>query len=762
MKPYFYSFSILFTLMMYGAHVKAEPSVKITMDWEVGHSSSKTQMPGQWMEAEVPGAVQLDYARANDWEPYWYSNNFEDYAWMEDEYWTYRTNFTRPEPEHDQRLIFISKGIDYEFDIYLNGEHLLYQEGMFTPVKLDITGQLKENNELLIVVYPAPKVHKNSRDRSQANRSVKPAVSYGWDWHPRLIPLGIWDETYLEIKPVNSFDHLEVDYSLSDDLKTALVKIDMKGKGLAGLSYDIRVKDRSENEISRETGQMQDDHQQVKFSLEEIRLWWPWDQGEPYLYDLSLTLKEGDEIIDSKQRKLGFRKVELVMNEGTWQIPDFPKSRSEPPITMKINGREIFCRGTNWVNPEIFPGIITRERYDELTDLALQANFNMLRIWGGGIVNKASFFELCDEKGIMVWQDFPLACNPYEGTPGFLKVLEQEATSIINRLKEYPSLVMWCGGNELFNSWSGMTDQSLALRLLNSLTYRLDPDRPFIYTSPIMGIGHGHYVFRDWSGREVYQWMPEAENTAYTEFGMPGPSSLEVLESFIPEDQLFPPQPGTVWETHHAYGAWVGNTWLMEDMIEHYFGPSESLETLVSRGQLLQGEGYKVIYEEARRQKPHCSMALNWCFNEPWPTAANNSLINWPAKPKPAFDAVRESCRPALASARIPGFTWRADDEFSVDLYILNDSPAEIPGGKMIVKLFGDKELDILNWDFPRIKANKNLEGPTARIRLPDWQSELITLVLEVEGQPGLRSEYTLLYYPREKRTSVGAGTLNE
>jgi beta-mannosidase len=342
-------------------------------------------------------------------------------------------------------------------------------------------------------------------------------------------------------------------------------------------------------------------------------------------------------------------------------------------------------------------------------------------------------------------------------------VLRQEATSIIGRLKSFPSLILWCGGNELFNSWSGMTDQSLALRLLNSLTFELDPDRPFIMTSPLMGMGHGHYVFRDPdSGEEVFQWMPRAKNTAYTEFGVPSPSGVDVLKTFIPPDQLWPPKPGTVWESHHAYHAWVGNTWLMQDMIELYFGPSKSLDELVGRGQLIQSQGYKCIYEEARRQKPYSSMALNWCFDEPWPTAANNSLVNYPAIPKPAFDAVSASCRPVLASARIPKFSWKTGEEFSVDLYMLNDSPDSVPPDKMTVKLVGDNEVKILDWDFPGIPANENLAGPTARITLPEWDSGMIDLVISVENHPKYNSEYTLLLKKGYRPTQRRGNTLNQ
>ncbi len=763
-KPLFFYLSFgIFGIIISSLSIAQMSNHQIKLTWEVGYHENKDTKPEEWYTSTVPGAVQLDYANAKNWGSYWYANNWQKYDWMEDVFWTYRTHFGKPELSKDQCLLFMSNGIDYEFDIYLNSEHLHYQEGMFTPVKIDLTDHLKDNNELKVTIFPSPKVHRDSRDRSQADRSVKPAVSYGWDWHPRLIPLGIWDETYLIIGNKKQVLDWSLNYELSDDLNTAKVSVTLIGEKLEGLTYELQFDDQVGRYFYSKEGEVTSDRLNINFELKNISLWWPWDQGEPYLYEVGLSLKKGENVIHSLNRRVGFRRVRLVMNPGTWQVEGFPKSRSNPPMTLEINGRKIFCKGTNWVNPEIFPGIITRTRYDELLDLAFKANFNLLRVWGGAIVNKDSFFELCDEKGLLVWQDFPLACNPYEGTPEYLAVLEQEAISIIQRLKKYSSLVMWCGGNELYNSWSGMTDQSLALRLLNSLTFRLDPSRPFIPTSPITGVGHGHYVFRDMgSGEEVFQWMPQAHHTAYTEFGMPGPSSVEVLKSFIPEDQLFPPEPGTVWETHHAYKAWVGNTWLSEDMLEFYFGNSDNLETLVSRGQLIQSQGYKVIYEEARRQKPYCSMALNWCFNEPWPTAANNSLINWPAQPKPALDAVGESCRPILASGRVKKFTWRKGEEFTVDLFVLNDSPEMIPGGEMKVKIVTDQEIELLTWEFPEVPANQNLKGPTARIRMPAWEGEMFDLVLEVGDYPEMNSTYTFLYYPQKSEYSSGTPALNE
>ncbi|NJO69614.1 MAG: hypothetical protein HC830_10310 [Bacteroidetes bacterium] len=212
------------------------------------------------------------------------------------------------------------------------------------------------------------------------------------------------------------------------------------------------------NEVLQTSGKFNSEGFHQQFLLKQPKLWWPHDHGEPYLYTSHTEISDASgKIIQTISRKVGFRSVKLVMNQGAWsELQGFPKSRSVPPAQFEVNGRKIFAKGTNWVNPEIFPGIITAERYNKLLDLALKANFNTLRVWGGGIINKESFYELCDEKGLLVWQEFPLACNPYPDNPHYLKILKQEATSVITRLKTHPSLALWSGGNELFNSWSGM------------------------------------------------------------------------------------------------------------------------------------------------------------------------------------------------------------------------------------------------------------------------------------------------------------------
>lgn len=721
------------------------------MNWTVGWSDSMDKTPERFVEAVVPGAAQLDIARDLNYPDYTVSDNFRMFSWMEDVCFTYRSEFDAPSFKRDEKVWFCSKGIDYSFEIRLNGETLLVQEGMFTPVRLDITDHLQKHNLLEVVIDKVPKCHNNSIDRSQAIYSAKPPVSYGWDWHPRLIPSGIWDETGLQVCKKTHIDSHAVEYRLSDDFTSADIKVNAEVSDAKGCTLEWKLFDREGALAASATGKPGD---VLHATLNNPKLWWCHDHGDPYLYTYRLDLKDSKgQIVQKVEGRTGFRRIRLVINEGVWNEHNgFPTTRNNVPAQFELNGRRIFAKGTNWLAPDIFIGRIEAPLYDGLLDLAVKANFNALRCWGGCAVSKDSFFDLCDEKGILVWQEFPLSCNGYPDDDHYLEVLGKEAESIIKRVHPHPCLALWCGGNELFNSWSRMDDQSLPLRMLNSICLRMSPEIPFNATSPLMGMGHGCYLFR-MGDQTIFDWMGNSHNTAYTEFGMPSVSPREVLEHIIPADQLFPPRPGGAWEAHHAFNAWeMLNTWLDEPTLTEYFGKAENLDELIANSQLLQCEGYKYIYEEARRKKPYSGMALNWCFNEPWPSAVNNSLVVWPMIVKPALAAVSDACRPVCSSARFTKYQWTSGENFECELWLLNDS-FESEGKSYRLSAYIESEEGVKTeltasgskvWDTGALHDNANAKGPVFSGRIPDTASKTFSLKVKVEGHPELDASYVL------------------
>lgn len=722
---------------------------RLPLQWTVGHSA-RGQAPARFVAAAVPGAVQLDWARAENWGPYWYAENFRAYSWMEDAAWTYRTTLRKPQLSAGERLFLVCGGVDYACTVKVGGAVVHAQEGMFTPFDVDVT-EAADGAVIEVVVDPAPKVPVppgvSDPGRKEARQSCKPAVSYFWDFHPRLVPLGIWDDTFLEVRSAAGWlNRAEVSYQLAPDFRS--VDVQLVAAGTAGsVRWTLAAPD------GRQVFSVEGAPSALRSRVEAPALWWPLGEGPQSLYSSTVeVLGPGDRVVQTIRHRVGFRRIQLVMAPGQF---DRTTGGSQPPvpITFEVNGRSIFVRGANWVCPEIFPGTLTADRYREQLDLVAGANMNFLRCWGGAIVNKTAFYDLCDERGILVWQEFPLACNNYEGTPAYLRVLDAESRSILLRRRRHASVAMWCCGNELFNSWSGMTPQDAAIRLIARNCYDLDPDRPFMPSSPSPGIRHGDYRFRlgpDAKSPTVFEFYAAEHATAYMEFGVPAPPSAASLRRFLPADEQWPVRRDGSWLAHNAFNAWHSgepNSWLYPDLAESYFGPAQSLEQMVARLQLLQAVGYKAIYEEARRQKPVCSAVACWVFNEPWPCAANNSLVAWPNEPKPAYKAVAAANRPTLVSARVPHFDWAPGAEFSAQLFLLNDSPSVVGPLHVAVRIeAGSARVDLGKWECPGTSAGTNGAGPTLKAAVPERTGDTFDLVVEVSGKPELSSRYTFAF----------------
>lgn len=710
--------------------------MKYLLEWEGCRVAEN-----EWFKASVPGNIQVDYGNYKNFPDIHMGKNVEIYEQFEDDEWMYRTYFDI-KPQKNERLYFVSHGIEYEYEISINGETIFSHEGMFTKAEIDLTDYLKDKNCLSVRIFPHPlSGEKRGTGRDEAKKSVKPAVGYGWDWHPRCVSSGMWEAAYLETRDENKIRECFPTYKLNEERTKAVVNFDIN----CDIIPEICLYDPHNNVVYKGFD--------TSFEVDNIKLWWCNGQGEPNRYYYTVKTP-GDEV----SGYIGFKTVKLEMNEGKWYEPfDFPKSRSVAPITIELNGRKIFAKGSNWVRPEMFPGICDKNTYAPLIQYAKDANMNIFRCWGGSEIFKESFYDLCDEMGIMIWQEFPLACNNYPDDNHYLEILQQEAEAIIKRLRSHACLVLWCGGNELFNSWSGMTEQSLPLRLLGKLCYELDRNRPFIMTSPIIGMAHGGYTFVDYNThKDVFYTFSHSSNTAYTEFGVPGVSSPEYLKTFIPEDELFPLKEGTSWEKHHAFKAWIKDTWLCSEVIQRYFGEITDLESLYYNTNWMQCEGYKAIFEEARRQWPKCSMAINWCYNEPWKVAAGNSLINYPANPKPCYEAVKSSLRNTMASARIPKFDWKEGELFSAELWLLNDEPKAVVSDITAYLMIGDEKIKLIKWENVSAEPNLNKQGHTVQYILPPCDENFF--VLRLESDFGI-SEYKLKYEPNIER--IKSRTLN-
>lgn len=699
---------------------------------------------GELFPVSVPGNIQKDYASFMGWGDINYMNNCLKYIDIEDYHWQYVTTLDYSAKE-GEKIFFVTHGIEYEYDVILDGEKLLYHEGMYTRVEIDITQKVHKGSVLEIHIYPHPKREGAPACRDQADQCCKPADEYGWDWHPRVLVSGLWEETYIETRDESYIGNVEVSYTLSKDLTSADVHFDIECDKQAQISFFAP------------DGQLVYSGTKVDFTLDGIKLWWCNGYGEPSLYSWKVSCGQTE-----KSGRVGFRKVRLVMAENAWfkSIP-FPKGRNDAPATIELNGKHIFAKGSNWVNPEVFTATITDETYYSQVKLAKEANMNVFRCWGGAVIDKEAFFDACDEYGIMVWQEYPLACNNYLGTPHYLQILEQEARAIVRKVRRHACHVLWCGGNELFNGWSKMTDQSHALRLLDKISYEEDFAKPYIMTSPLNGMAHGGYFFLDRSNnKSVFEIFRNSANTAYTEFGVPSLASIEQLSAIFDEETLNNPSPleASPWVTHHGFRAWQLNSWCDFDILTKYFGKQQSVADYVEKSQLLQCEGYKCIFEEARRQKPYCSMAINWDYNEPWRTAAGNNLLEYPLKPKPAYYSIKDSLRPVMPSMRFNRFDFKPGATIEGELWLLNDTFDAVSDTVDVYFTAGGETKHILTWQTGVSDKGKNLSGHKVEIKVPYGETQLMTVTLKAAcGE----SEYKLLLDNKQPEGVVFIPQLN-
>lgn len=685
------------------------------LEWELSYSDCADEGGENTYPATVPGIVQMDMQRALDMPDFRVGDHEAEYDWMADKFWHYtaRVDLTDVSGEGTVALVFTS--VDYACDVKLNGETVLHHEGMFSAFEVDLTAYKGRVCALTVVVYPAPKRPGYPITRGiggEASASCKPAFSYSWDWCPRFITLGICGEAYVEVRPAAYVAEVQASYVLNEDYTQATVSVAYQAVGAGQVHCRLLLPDGScgaQTTASAAAGK-------ATITLENPPLWYPVDHGQQPVCRLEVTL--GD---DTVSRPMGFRRAQLVSNPG-WCGGSGPLTCDVAPMTAQINGNRYFLKGSNWVPPEMSPAMIEEGRLPKILTLVKELGMNVLRLWGGGYLMPEEFYDLCDAYGILVWQEFPLACACYSEEDSYLTVLEQEARTMLQKLRNHPCLLLWCGGNELFNGWSQMTNQSPALRLLDKLCYEEDRFTPYIMTSPQYGTAHGSYDMRLFNtGREHLSAVCESDFTAYTEFGVGAPSDEDYLRTFMTEEEVLDPKPGGIWEKRHAFfSCGTPERWFNRGAIRDLTGCDDEPLALFAAGNELQGRMYAAMFEECRRKWPRSSMALNWCLNEPWPTAAGNGLINYPARPRVSYAHVQNALRHQKLSLRTVKLSWQKHEEASVQAWLLNDQYRTFGACTATVTLSWEGGERVLGtWNFDPVQENQNQKGGTFTFPLP-------------------------------------------
>ncbi len=651
--------------------------------WQLAHPSTQSANIQQslaaiaeWREVEVPCSIQTS-SYGLPLEQLYQRDRVNSVRWMEEEYWFFRTRFARPAVGEDEEAVYQLLGVDYHCDILLNGKLLLSHEGMFSPIEVPLEG-LREDNELVVVIRPYAEA-QGVPETLKARYSV----GNGWDFAPKLQSCGIWDDAALVVRPRLHVRHAAVATRLDNQQRAdATVQVELS-----------ETVERGELVITldgvRRTFPLVDAQRlALPINIPSPTLWWPNGMGEPELVELYIELHVDGRITKPYRLRTGLRAVERVAAAG--------QGVEDIPLQLRINHHPVFLNGVNWVPLDACPGSISAERYRPFLQQFKDAGVNLIRVWGGGLKEKEAFYRLADEFGLMVLQEFPLACQTLPRSEAFYRLLTQEVSAIIRQLAGHPSVVIWSGGNELFHYWDlldsgsermaatleqvkdfGFTPENRAwhlgaetyheptLALMGSLCALLDGARPFQPTSAMEGEGEAHGIwtwnpaigdhrFRD--ADSLYDFWLHARAHLYSECSVSSIANLDTIKDVLDSPcPTFPEKDDPIWRLHHAfYSAWdqLPDLWLDLPATEKLFGKLSELATLVLVNQWMQGEGARFLIEELRRQMPRTCGIIWWGVNEPWPGLAGNALLDYFARPKLGMRFLANAYRPTILSLR--------------------------------------------------------------------------------------------------------------
>lgn len=697
--------------------------------WLLGNAhKADTREARGWSMASVPGSVQNDVARAGMAPDPYVGLNSLALEWVKDRTWVYKRTFSMDPAIQGCRVALVFQGVDYTARYYLNGELLGRSTGMFLPVTFEV-GELltfEGENLLAVVIDPAPYEQPQIGYTSQV-ATQKSRMNYGWDFTPRMVHLGIWQDVSLRVTGPARLEHLYIrpvlaaDYSSADT--TVLVRLDKPETVSARVEFDLRWM--GEDEVLQQSAVTIPEGQsegQAVLRLAQPELWWPNGSGEQPLYEVGARVLVEEALSDTRTEATGFRKIEFVPNE------DAPEDAL--PYNLVVNGRKIYIMGWNWVPADVLYGMEQPEKVDRLLNLARNAHVNMLRVWGGGLIEKEAFYRRCDRLGILVWQEFIQSSSGVDNfpseEPAFIQFLVQNAEQAVTARRNHPALAVWCGGNELhFTQNQLCDDRTPALAALHEVVTRLDPDRHWVPTSPAGGVfsfeipqegeaaGQRQDVHGPWEYqglREQYALYNAGRSLLHSEFGVEGLTNLPALNRTIPAERQWPVSLDNPLWAH--LGAW----WVKEPMWEAVFGPMKDVETVQRATQFLQAEGLRYAVEADRRRMYQNGGSLPWQFNEPYPMAACTSAVDYFAEPKPVYFSVARSYLPLALSARFNTLAWGGESVFEAEIWAANQG-AEFSAdlSSQIVELDGRIVLDRGS----RVTCAENHAAALDAVRLP-------------------------------------------
>ncbi len=666
----------------------------------------------RWMPASVPGTVHTDLLTARCIPDPHKGMGELDVQWVDRQQWVYRRTFTLPGSFLKERTIeLVADGLDTYAEIRCNGKRIGATDNMFVEHRLPIKRMLKAGKNTLEILFDSPverprmieKRHGVLRVALETHRAYvrKAQYAYGWDWGPKLTTSGIWRDIRLEAWSSARLEHPVVRtesagaHGAMMEFGTSVVRTDRSPLCLhlyiGGHGWHV------EREIP-----VRGNSARLQVLVPSPRLWWPNGQGEQPLYSAVFTLTDGNGgVIDERQVQFGIRTVRLIQSRDT----------EGESFILEVNGRKVFCKGADWIPSDNFLPRVGEQVYERLLGMAREAHMNMIRVWGGGIYENDAFYETCDRLGLMVWQDFMFACAEYPQKDWFLRSVREEAVKVVRRLRNHPSIVLWCGNNEcewMFctqNPAKGPDDMcgaSIFRTLLPDVVRKEDGTRPYWRSTPF-GKGFpndertgNHHQWKVWSEWKDYPEYERDNARFISEFGFQAPATLRTWEEALRPAERTPSHPAV---EHHNKQV-EGQERLMRFVTAHYPVPG-TFEEWIRRCQLVQAEALKTAVEHWRRRKFHTAGALFWQLNDCWPVSSW-SAIDSGLRPKAAYFFARRFFAPVLLSFRKNGT--------GAEVWLTNDTPDPI-GGTLTMQL-----RDLAGTVHPLVKEHVNVPANSSRL----------------------------------------------
>lgn len=612
-----------------------------------------------WYPATVPGVIHTDlYANKIIDDPFFRLNE-RGQQWIDKEDWMYETYFdVSGETMAKSNIILFFSGLDTYADVYLNGELVLKADNMFREWKVDVKGKLKPDSNQLHIYFHSPiKIdipkfdalpfqYRTGPDQAENGGIFDKRVSifarkagyhYGWDWGPRFVTSGIWRPVFLEawndLKIENVFVHQQ-----SVTSKKAVITTNVEvlaDKEMSGAK--VSVKNHADGKVY---GTVKTDLKKgsnvipVKFTISNPDLWWCNGLGKANMYTFDTEVSVHTEVMDQKQTSTGIRSIKVVNK------PD----RYGTEFYFELNGVPVFAKGANYIPSDNFLPRVTAEKYEQTILDAVNANMNMLRVWGGGIYENDIFYDLCDKYGIMVWQDFMFACSVYPSEGAYLENIRQEAIDNVKRLRNHPSIALWCGNNETHEFWiswgwkesyaeQGYEDivwkqyTDLFHKTLPEVVNEYDPDKFYWPSSPYNtgtndDVNNDRHYWGVWHGKEPTYKFNEIRSRFFSEYGFQSFPEFESVKIFAPEPDDWN-ITSEVMMAHQRAGNYA-NPRIREYLIDEYREPKD-FEGFLYMSQVLQGDAVKIAIEAHRRDMPYCMGTLFWQHNDCWPVASWSS-----------------------------------------------------------------------------------------------------------------------------------------